>query len=104
VNRHAALAIIFLLSVIAVTALLMRPGGDRRAVRPLTVLIGLLIAQAALGITQYNLELPAELVWLHVLLATIVWLTMLWSVGRAGRIAARPEKGAVQLDQSPVRR
>jgi cytochrome c oxidase assembly protein subunit 15 len=87
-----------------VTLLLMRPGGDRRAVRPLTVLIGLLITQAALGITQYNLELPAELVWLHVLLATIVWLTMLWSVGRAGRIAARPEKGAVQLDQSPVRR
>jgi cytochrome c oxidase assembly protein subunit 15 len=89
VTRHAALAIVFLLSVIAVTALLMRPGGDRRAVRPLTVLIGLLITQAALGITQYNLELPAELVWLHVLLATIVWLTMLWSVGRAGRIAAR---------------
>ena len=104
VNRHAALAIVFLLSVIAVTLLLMRPGGDRRAVRPLTVLIGLLITQAALGITQYNLELPAELVWLHVLLATIVWLTMLWSVGRAGRIAERPEKGTVQPDQSPVRR
>jgi cytochrome c oxidase assembly protein subunit 15 len=67
----------------------MRPGGDRRAVRPLTVLIVLLITQAALGITQCNLARPAELVWLHVLLATIVWLTMLWSVGRAGRIAAR---------------
>ena len=88
-NRHGALAILFLLSVIAVTLLLMRPGGDRQAVRPLTVLIGLLIAQAALGIAQYNLAVPAELVWLHVLLATIVWLTMLWSVGRAGRIAAR---------------
>ena len=89
VYRHGTIAIIFLISVIAVTLLLMRPGGDRRAVRPLTVLIGLLITQAALGITQYNLELPAELVWLHVLLATIVWLTMLWSVGRAGRLASR---------------
>jgi cytochrome c oxidase assembly protein subunit 15 len=67
----------------------MRPGGDRRAVRPLTVLIGLLIAQAALGIAQYNLAVPAELVWLHVLMATIVWLTMLWSVGRAGWLASR---------------
>ena len=55
----------------------------------LTVLIGLLIAQATLGIAQYNLAVPAELVWLHVMLATIVWLTMLWSVGRAGRLAAR---------------
>jgi len=88
-NRHGTLAIFFLLSVIAVTLLLMRPSGDRRAVRPLKILIGLLIAQATLGITQYKLELPAELVWLHVLLATVVWLTMLWSVGRAGRLAAR---------------
>ena len=88
-NRHGTLAIFFLLSVIAVTLLLMRPGGDRQAVRPLTVLIGLLIAQATLGIAQYNLAVPAELVWLHVLLATVVWLTMLWSVGRAGRLAAR---------------
>ena len=88
-NRHGTLAIFFLLSVIAVTLLLMRPSGDRRAVRPLKILIGLLIAQATLGITQYSLGLPAELVWLHVLLATVVWLTMLWSVGRAGRLAAR---------------
>ena len=88
-NRHGTLAIFFLVCVIAVTLLLMRPGGDRQAVRPLTVLIGLLIAQATLGIAQYNLAVPAELVWLHVMLATIVWLTMLWSVGRAGRLAAR---------------
>ena len=88
-NRHGTLAIFFLLSVIAVTLLLMRPGGDRRAVRPLTVLIGLLIAQATLGIAQYHLAVPAGLVWLHVLLATVVWLTVLWSVGRAGRLAAR---------------
>ncbi|MEI6793391.1 MAG: COX15/CtaA family protein [Actinomycetes bacterium] len=88
-NRHGTLAIFFLVCVIGVTLLLMRPGGDRQAVRPLTVLIGLLIAQATLGIAQYNLAVPAELVWLHVMLATIVWLTMLWSVGRAGRLAAR---------------
>jgi cytochrome c oxidase assembly protein subunit 15 len=88
-NRHGTLAIFFLLSVIAVTLLLMRPGGNRQALRPMTVLIGLLIAQATLGITQYRLELPAELVWLHVLLATVVWLTMLWSVARAGRLAPR---------------
>ena len=91
-TRHGILAGVFLLSVLAVIALLMRPGGDRRAVRPLTVLTILLVLQAALGITQYRLELPAEMVWFHVLVATVIWLVMLWSVGTAGRIVPRAER------------
>ena len=93
VTRHASIAIFFLICVVAVTLLLRRRGGDRRAVRPLCVLIGLLLLQAAVGITQYNIELPAEMVWLHVLLATLIWLTMLWSVGRAGLLTTVPGKG-----------
>ena len=91
-TRHGILAGIFLLSVLLVIALLLRPGGERRAVRPLSILAGLLVVQAIIGITQYRLELPAELVWVHVLMATIIWLTMLWSVARAGRIAPRAER------------
>lgn len=91
-TRHGILAAIFLLSVLAVIALLMRPGGDRRAVRPLSVLAGLLVLQAAIGIAQYHLELPAEMVWFHVLVATILWLVVLWSIGTAGRIAPRAER------------
>ena len=91
-TRHGILAGIFLLSVLLVIAFLLRPGGERRAVRPLSILAGLLTLQAIIGITQYRLELPAELVWVHVLVATIIWLTMLWSVARAGRIAPREER------------
>ncbi len=86
VQRHAAIATAFGLATIAVWLLLRRPGGDRRALRPLTVVIGLLALQGALGGVQWALKLPAELVWLHVALATVTWLAMLWTVATAGRL------------------
>jgi cytochrome c oxidase assembly protein subunit 15 len=89
VNRHGLLATIFGLAAVAVLALLMRRGGERRAVQPLVWLLVLLGLQGALGIVQYQLKLPAELVWVHILLATITWLAVLWTVARAGRLAPR---------------
>ena len=89
VQRHGAIATIFGLSVIAVWFLLRRQGGDRRALRPLTFLLGMLAFQGVLGITQYELHLPSGLVWIHVATATLTWITVLWSVAAAGRLAPR---------------
>lgn len=89
VERHGAIAAVFGLVTLAVWLLLRRQGGDRRALRPLTAVLGLLAAQGALGILQYELELPPGLVWLHVALAVATWLAVLWSVGAAGRLAPR---------------
>jgi len=89
VQRHSALATVFGLAAIAVWLLLRRPGGDRRAVRPLTAVLGLLALQGVLGGVQWALELPSELVWLHVTLATVTWLAMLWTVATAGRLEPR---------------
>jgi cytochrome c oxidase assembly protein subunit 15 len=89
VQRHSAIAAAFGLAAIAVWLLLRRPGGNRRAVRPLTAVIGLLALQGAVGGVQWTLELPGELVWLHVALATLTWLAMLWTVAAAGRLEPR---------------
>ena len=89
VQRHGVMAALFGLAAVAVWLILRRPGGDRRALRPVAVLIGLIAAQGVLGIAQYNLELPAGLVWLHIVLAVLNWLAVLWSVGAAGRIEPR---------------
>jgi cytochrome c oxidase assembly protein subunit 15 len=86
VERHAAIATVFGLAAIAVWLLLRRPGGDRRALRPLTAVIGLLALQGAVGGLQWWLKLPGELVWVHVALATLTWLAMLWTVATAGRL------------------
>lgn len=111
VNRHGALAVVFGLSVLAVLALLvLRPRGDRRAVKPLLVLAGIIGLQGVVGIVQYNNALPAELVWVHVVLATLNWIAVLWSVGAAGQIQPRgapatgpPDGAGADQAQAPAR-
>lgn len=89
VQRHAALAAVYGLAAIGVWFLLRRPGGDGRALKPLTVVIGLLALQGVVGGVQWSLELPGELVWLHITIATLSWLAMLWTVAAAGRLEPR---------------
>ena len=89
VNRHGVVAAVFGVAVLAVWLLLRRSGGEKRALRPLTVTLGLIALQGVLGIVQYRAKLPAELVWLHVALATLTWVSVLWSVASAGRLAPR---------------
>lgn len=43
-------------------------------------------AQGVIGGLQWWLKLPGELVWVHVALATLTWLAMLWTVATAGRL------------------
>jgi heme a synthase len=91
VQRHAAIAAVYGLAAIGVWFLLRRPGGDRRALRPLTVVLALLALQGAIGGVQWWLELPGELVWVHIAVATGNWLAMLWTVASAGRLEPRSE-------------
>lgn len=101
VQRHAAVATVFGLAAIAVWLFLRRPEGDRRAARPLAWVIGLLALQGGVGGIQWALELPSEIVWVHVALATITWLAMLWTVATAGRLEPRhPEANTSALAQS----
>ena len=98
VQRHSALATVFGLAAIGVWLLLRRPGGDRRAQRPLVVLLGLLALQGAVGGLQWALELPAEIVWLHVALATLTWIAVLWTVATAGRIEPRGSRQPAEAE------
>jgi heme a synthase len=95
VERHGAVAAAFGLAAVAVWFIVRRPGGERRAQRPLTLLCLLLLAQGVLGFIQYRLHVPAGMVWVHVALATASWLTTLWAVASAGRLAPRTRRGEV---------
>jgi len=94
VERHSILAAAFGVAAVAVWFILLRDGGERRAMRPLTVMIGLIALQAVVGGVQWALELPALLVWVHIAIATASWLAMLWSVAAAGRLEPRPQPAA----------
>jgi cytochrome c oxidase assembly protein subunit 15 len=89
VQRHAAIAAVYGLAAIAVWFLLRRPGGDGRALKPLTAVLALLALQGVVGGIQWALELPTEIVWVHVAIATANWLAMLWTVAAAGRLEPR---------------
>jgi len=93
VHRHAVLATALGLCVILGWFLARRRHGDARLVEALTVAGVLMAAQGLVGSVQYELRLPADLVWIHVALATITWIALLWAValaGPAGRRAAAP--------------
>jgi heme a synthase len=98
VQRHAVIATVFGLAAIAVWFLLRRPGGDRRALRPLTWVLGLLALQGIVGGVQWESKLPGEIVWLHVALATTTWLAMLWTVATAGRLEPRGKRSEAGHD------
>jgi cytochrome c oxidase assembly protein subunit 15 len=99
VQRHAVLAAVYGLAAIGVWFLLRRPGGDGRALKPLAVVIGLLALQGAIGGIQWALELPGEMVWVHVSVATGNWLAMLWAVATAGRLEPRDEQVSAEPEE-----
>jgi len=100
VQRHAAIAAIYGVAAIAVWLLLRRQGGERRALRPLTAVLGLLALQGAVGGLQWALELPAGLVWVHIAVATCNWLAMLWTVAAAGRLEPRGESSPARHEEA----
>jgi heme a synthase len=102
VQRHSAIAAAFGIAAIAVWLLLRRSDGDSRALRPLTVVIGLLALQGVVGAVQWSLELPGEIVWVHIAIATVTWLAMLWTVASAGRLAPRPPTASSAGDAAPA--
>jgi cytochrome c oxidase assembly protein subunit 15 len=100
VQRHAVIAAAYGFATIGVWFLLRRPGGDRRALKPLTLVIGLLGLQGAIGGLQWYLELPTELVWVHIAVATGNWLAMLWTVATAGRLEPRGESSPSGIEKT----
>src|SRR5579875_991572 len=77
VHRHAEVAILFGLLAVAFWWFSQRWGAAaevRRAATLLAVMIGL---QGLVGAVQYETHLPAGLVWVHVAMATLVWIATL---------------------------
>jgi heme a synthase len=99
VHRHATIAALFGVVVIAVWLLHRHRGASERALEPLTVLGVLLAAQGLVGSVQYELALPTDMVWVHVTLATLSWLAVLWAVAAAGMLV--PRQAAVPSLQGP---
>jgi heme a synthase len=100
VHRHATIAAVFGVAVIAVWLLMRHRGASEQTLEPLTVLGLLVAAQGLVGSVQYELRLPSDMVWVHVTLATLSWLAVLWAACAAGRPA--PRRVAVDAGDSRI--
>lgn len=89
IHQHARIAAVMGVATVAVWLVLWRRRADAQTRRAVTWLAGLLAAQGAVGTVQYWLELPAEIVWVHVALAAVTWVAVLWAAAAAGA----PERG-----------
>ena len=98
VHQHATIAALFGVAVIGVWFLHRHRGASADALEPLTVLGVLLAAQGLIGSVQYELHLPTDMVWVHVSLATVTWLVVLWAWAAEGSLA--PRRLAVQTPDS----
>jgi cytochrome c oxidase assembly protein subunit 15 len=87
IHQHGRIATVLGVAAVGVWLLLRRREADPQVRQAVTVTCLLLAAQGAVGGLQYRLELPAELVWIHVALAACLWLSLLWAVAAAGRLA-----------------
>jgi cytochrome c oxidase assembly protein subunit 15 len=97
IHRHATIAAVFGVAVIGVWFLMRHRGADEKALEPVTILGVLLAAQGLVGSVQYELHLPTDMVWVHVTLATVTWLVVLWAVAAGGRLV--PRRQAVQTPE-----
>jgi cytochrome c oxidase assembly protein subunit 15 len=86
IHRHATIAALFGVAVIGVWLLQRRRGAAADPLDPVTVLAVLLAGQGLIGSVQYELKLPTDIVWVHVALATVTWVVVLWAVAAAGRL------------------
>ncbi|HET6448411.1 MAG TPA: COX15/CtaA family protein [Conexibacter sp.] len=92
IHRHATLAATLGLGVILAWFLAKRRAEQRELADTLMVAGILMAAQGLIGTVQYELALPADIVWVHVTMATVTWIALLWCVGVAGRLAPRAER------------
>jgi cytochrome c oxidase assembly protein subunit 15 len=105
IHRHGEIALVFGFAALGLWWLARRPGPGRPSdelVRRSSAVTCVLIAlQGAVGLDQYETHLPTELVWVHVSLASLTWLAVLWTAFAAGRLAPRP---AHAREQAPAPR
>ncbi|MEA2179587.1 MAG: heme a synthase [Solirubrobacteraceae bacterium] len=87
IHGHAAAVMGGLAVLLWLFARSRRGAGSATLMRALTVACVLLAIQGIIGLVQYHNALPAAVVWAHVSLAAVLWLSLVFAALAAGRSA-----------------
>lgn len=104
VHAHGAIAFTFGIAAVLVWVLAERRRADAGLRRALTWLCALIALQGAVGTIQFETHLPTELVWVHVALASLSWLCVLWAVAATGALEPGRVRKHAQIRASFVPR
>jgi len=85
ISQHSRLAAALGVLAVVLWVLARRHGASAPQRSTLAAVCVLLAVQGVIGGLQYELELPAEMVWVHVALAAGTWVAILRAVAAAGR-------------------
>jgi cytochrome c oxidase assembly protein subunit 15 len=104
VHVHGAVAFAFGIAAVVVWVLAERRQASAELRRSLTWLCVLIAAQGVVGVIQFETHLPTELVWVHVVLASLSWLCVFWAVAAAGRLEPGRARKRAQIRASVLAR
>ena len=90
IHQHGALATVLGLGAVGIWFLARSRHASKLTQDSLTAVCVLLACQGLVGATQYAMEVPASMVWIHVVLAALTWLALLWAAASAGSGAPVP--------------
>jgi cytochrome c oxidase assembly protein subunit 15 len=90
IHWHGRTGTLLGLTALGAWYLARRYGGGQALRNALTSLCLLVAAQGVIGFAQYELQLPAGLVWLHVLVAAAAWLAICFANAAAPRPVRQP--------------
>jgi heme a synthase len=90
IDRHGLLAAVLGVLGVATWWLARQRGATAELRTRLTRICALMAVQGAVGIVQFQLELPAEIVWLHVALATLLWVGIVLAAMQVGAPSRAP--------------
>jgi cytochrome c oxidase assembly protein subunit 15 len=93
IHRHATMATFLGLACVGVWFLVRWRAKDAATLNAMTAVCVLLACQGFVGATQYALELPAEIVWFHVVLSALTWIALLVAAAAAGSTRPGPALG-----------
>jgi cytochrome c oxidase assembly protein subunit 15 len=102
INRHGVLAAVLGVLAVATWYLARQRGADAGLRKRLTRVCLLLATQGVVGIVQFQLELPAEIVWVHVALATLLWVGIVLAAVQVGAPSRAPS--TIRDESLPVAR
>jgi heme a synthase len=103
VRVHSVNMWLFLGTLVVVLVRLGGRGAPAGVLRRGRMLLVAIVAQGAIGYTQYELGIPAWLVAFHVLGATVVVaLTVWWHLGLSAPVSAPTAPGVSERDEGPV--